>query len=112
MTVIKRLGFPDITDEDLKPTGEIKLAITNWDDWEDMCFDKDWDRLTDGRIKPRIVELVESFECQYPSAECESTACMAVATYLFGPFETDDELTSYHNIVRTKIRNYRTRPIQ
>jgi hypothetical protein len=28
MTTIKRQGYPDITDEDLKPIGEIKLEMT------------------------------------------------------------------------------------
>jgi len=28
MTVIKRLGYPDITDEDLKPIDEVQLEIT------------------------------------------------------------------------------------
>jgi hypothetical protein len=83
-------------------------------EWKEICANKDWNCVIDRpSYKPRIVELVECFEQQYPETEFrERTACLAVATYLFGPIEDEEELELYIGIIKRRLRDYRNQPIQ
>jgi hypothetical protein len=80
-------------------------------EWEDICKTKSWN--DENRYRPRMVELVESFEKQFPDTESrEQTACLAVVMYLFGPIEDEEELDLYLGIVKRRLRDYRNQPTQ
>lgn len=80
-------------------------------EWEEICKNKSWS--DENRYKPRIVELVENFEKQFPDTNSlEHTACLAVVMYLFGPLEDEEEVDLYLGIVRRRLRDYRNLPTQ
>jgi hypothetical protein len=81
-------------------------------EWEEICQRRDWDLICHS-YKPRVVYLVEEFEKQYPDTDSrEDAACLAVASYLFGPIEDEEEMELYQGIVRRKLRDYRNQSIQ
>lgn len=78
-------------------------------EWEKICRDKSWN--DDYRYKPRIVELIERFEKEFPDTpSLEQASCLAVTMYLFGPIEAEEELDMYLGIVRRRLRDYRNHP--
>ena len=80
-------------------------------EWEEICRNKSWN--DDNRYTPRIVELVENFEKQFPDTDSrEHTACLAVVMYLFGPLDDEGEVELYLGIVRRRLRDYRNQPTQ
>ena len=80
-------------------------------EWEEICKCKSWN--DDNRYIPRIVELVEGFEKQFPdTGSREHTACLAVVMYLFGPLEDEDEVKMYLGIVKRRLRDHRNQPMQ
>jgi len=80
-------------------------------EWEEICQSKSWN--DDNRYTPRIVDLVEGFEKQFPDTNSrEHTACLAVVMYLFGPLEDEDEVNMYLGIVKRRLRDHRNQPIQ
>ena len=81
-------------------------------EWEEICKHKSWD-LVCRSYKPRIVFLIEEFEKQYPDTDSrEAAACLAVASYLFGPIEDEEEMEMYQGIVRRRLRDYRNQSMQ
>jgi hypothetical protein len=80
-------------------------------EWEEICKNKSWN--DDNRYKPRIVDLIESFENQFPDTDSrERTACLAVVMYLFGPIEDEEEVELYLGIVKRRLRDYINLPRQ
>lgn len=80
-------------------------------EWDEICQDKSWS--DDNRYKPRIVELVEYFEKQFPNTDStEQTACLAVVMYLFGPLDDEEEVELYLGIIKRRLRDYRNQPTQ
>ena len=80
-------------------------------EWNKICEDKSWNE--DKRYVPRIVELVEMFEKQFPdTAAKEHTACLAVVMYLFGPIEDEEELDLYLGTVKRRLRDHRNQAMQ
>ena len=69
---------------------------------------KTWD--FEERFKPRVVEIIESFENKYkdiiPEDLITSSACLGVALYLFGPLE-DEELDFYALLLKARMEQYR-----
>jgi len=85
--------------------------MTMLEEWENICRDKSWN--DDYRYTPRIIELIESFEKEFPDTNTrEQTACLAVVMYLFGPVESEEDLDVYLGIVKRRLRDYRNQPTQ
>jgi hypothetical protein len=70
----------------------------------------------DPRVKPRIVEMIETFEKQFfkdgkdsdkvTPEEILDTACIAVAMFLFGPLTEEFEVEMYAAAIKTRVIEY------
>jgi hypothetical protein len=60
--------------------------------------------------KPRIMIFIEPFEKKYKGKIADdlltNAACIAVATYLFGPLE-EEELNVYALAIKKRVQDYR-----